>query len=262
MSSDTPSHRRTRVAVACALIALVGAPARSRAEPSQADRVQALRHIQQAEAHYRVSNYPAALASYQAAYRLDPRPDLLFNLARCHEVMAQLPEAIGHYQRYLEEKPQAEDAALVRARLESLRARRAGELARERAAPKPRAQTQQLPRGSSWRTAAGWTALGVGGASLLAGIVCGALARAKADEFTDGASQNRTYAALSEVDRAGRRYQAAQIGTLIAGGVLVAAGGGLLIFQARWRDAREARSTWIAPLLGGAQLGIAASGSF
>ncbi len=244
----------TRLAALLAWALLLAAPARAGAEPDPAARAAARRLIEQAEAHYRVSDYPAALASYRAAHRLDPRPDLLFNIARCHEVMAQLDEAIRAYERYLEEKPQAEDAALVRARIERLRSRQPA----SRLGPTAPVTTSRAP---SWQAPTGWALLGVGGASLVAGLICGGLARAKANEFEDGVKANRTYAALSEVDQAGRRYQTAQIATLVVGGVLAGAAAGVLIWDRRERLARP-RVAWLAPLLGEGGIGLGAAGRF
>jgi hypothetical protein len=135
-------------AVACWLATDAAAQARTR--PGDRQRL-AREHIARAEKQYQISNFPEALAEFQAAYRLSPRPELLFNLARCYEVMARLEEAIAYYQRYLAARPTARDRGLVEARLASLRARQQREA--EAAAPPASAgvRAQRPPPGRAPR---------------------------------------------------------------------------------------------------------------
>lgn len=64
----------------------------------------------------------AALAEFEASYRLVPRPNTLFNMAQCEERLHRYDLAISQYERYLEIAPaDAEDRDTVLATLESLR---------------------------------------------------------------------------------------------------------------------------------------------
>ena len=72
---------------------------------------------------------------------------------------------------------------------------------------------------------------GVGGVSLVAGIVCGAMASKKSNEHEDARDSGGVYDDLIEIQRAGEKYESAQIALMVAGGVLAAVGGGLLIWE-------------------------------
>ncbi|MBN2341011.1 MAG: hypothetical protein JXX29_06060 [Deltaproteobacteria bacterium] len=58
--------------------------------------------------------YEDALAQFKEAYNLSQKPAILYNLAVCHEKLKQTDHAIAYYELYLEEVPEAEDAAFVK----------------------------------------------------------------------------------------------------------------------------------------------------
>lgn len=247
-----PVHetRRTLAWIGFLVLAFIGPPARAqhRAGPAR-------RHIELGERYYRLSDYPAALREFRAAYRLDPRPDLLFNVARCHEVMANLEDAIQHYRRYLQLKPHADDREIVELRIRNLQKRvEQTAVYRERRRDAPPA-----PRPGRWRSTAGWTAVGLGVALLVTGTIFGVMAEEKASEFTSGATGGMTYTTLMEIEREGEQYQRVQVATLITGGLVAAVGGGLLLLDLR---DRRPRTGFVAPLLGAASVGLAAGGRF
>lgn len=242
--------RRTFAWIGFLVLLLIGPPAGAQHRDGRARQ-----HIELGERYYKLSDYPAALREFQAAYRLDPRPDLLFNVARCHEVMANLEDAIHYYQRYLQLKPGADDREVVELRIRNLQKR----VERTAVFHQRRRDDPPAPRPGRWRSTAGWTAVGLGVALLVTGTIFGVLAEEKASEFTSGASGGMTYTALMEIEREGEQYQRVQVGTLIAGGLVAAAGGGLLLLDLR--DRRRPRTGFVAPLIG-ASVGLAAGGSF
>jgi hypothetical protein len=64
----------------------------------------------------------AALAEFEASYRLVARPNTLFNMAQCEERLHRYDLAVQQYQHYLDTAPpEAEDRDTVMATLESLR---------------------------------------------------------------------------------------------------------------------------------------------
>ncbi len=64
----------------------------------------------------------AALAEFEASYRLVPRPNTLFNMAQCEERLHRYDLAVQQYEEYLGvAPPEAEDRDTVMATLESLR---------------------------------------------------------------------------------------------------------------------------------------------
>jgi tetratricopeptide (TPR) repeat protein len=230
----------------------------------------AKRHYNLGEQLYRTSDYAGALAEFKKSYELARKPELLFNMARCHEVLAQLEEAVAAYEAYFKERPDAPNADLVKSRLNNLRKRleakrkkdseeeklRRAEDEKLRAEEKRRAeaeqQRQQQPteRPSRWKRTAGWVTLGAGAAALVTGVVFGVMARGKAGEFEDGVGEGKLYYELDEIDGQGKRYDKAALATLIVGGVGVAAGGGLLIWD--WMSTRgERRTARLLPFAGG-----------
>ena len=90
--------------------------------------------------------------------------------------------------------------------------------------------------------------MAAGGALLITGVVLGALAQSKADEYS-----NAYYDQLQAIDEAGQRYETGQIVTLAAGGVLAAAGGGLLLYDHLTRRSDQRR---VSLRLGAARLAL------
>jgi tetratricopeptide (TPR) repeat protein len=98
-----------------------GPEARAAGEESAGDdEARAREAYAAAEEHFAAGRYREALQGFSEAYEMSGRADLLYNLAVCHERLGDAGRAAAHYRRYLEEKPDAEDAEQVRARLEKL----------------------------------------------------------------------------------------------------------------------------------------------
>jgi len=53
---------------------------------------------------YNLGEFDAALAGYRAAYKADPRPAFLFNIAQCHFGLKDYEQAIFFYEGYLREE--------------------------------------------------------------------------------------------------------------------------------------------------------------
>jgi len=62
-------------------------------------------HYDLAVALYQAQKYEEAIPEFKAAYDLDPRPGLLFNLAQSYRKAGHLREAIQYYDRYLTSDP-------------------------------------------------------------------------------------------------------------------------------------------------------------
>ncbi|MBN2529797.1 MAG: tetratricopeptide repeat protein [Deltaproteobacteria bacterium] len=65
--------------------------------------------------------YDTALAYFTDAYNLSGKPEILYNLAVCQEKLGQTDHAIAYFELYLEELPDAEDAAAVRQKVAQLK---------------------------------------------------------------------------------------------------------------------------------------------
>ncbi len=70
---------------------------------------------------FQAGKYNEALVSFTGSYNLSHEPNLLFNLGITSERLGDKERAIAYYEVYLEELPNASDAAEVKARLEKLR---------------------------------------------------------------------------------------------------------------------------------------------
>jgi tetratricopeptide (TPR) repeat protein len=116
-----------RLVAAMAGFALVLAPSLSfaQAKPASAsDQEAAKAHYLAGSAYYEQADYADAVREFNEAYRLSKRPDLLYNLAISYERLDQFDHAIDALQRYLVEKPEAQDRALIQSRIENLEKRR------------------------------------------------------------------------------------------------------------------------------------------
>ena len=82
--------------------------------------------------HFRAGHFNDAILEFNKAYRLDPNPVLVFNMARAFEELKDYDSAITFYRKYLEMAPKAEDRVAVEDTLQALEilARRASETAR------------------------------------------------------------------------------------------------------------------------------------
>lgn len=63
--------------------------------------------------HFKQHRYADAIREFNKAYRLDPNPVLVFNMARAFEELQQYESAIEYYRKYLEMSPKAPDRATV-----------------------------------------------------------------------------------------------------------------------------------------------------
>lgn len=111
--------------VAAAQEAEAGAEADAGAGAEDATMADARARLARGQALYEAEDYEGALAEFTRLYeRLEgheARPLALYNMARCHERMFAYDEAIGLYERYLDEAgPDGRYLEAVRAKLESL----------------------------------------------------------------------------------------------------------------------------------------------
>jgi tetratricopeptide (TPR) repeat protein len=103
--------------LAVALLAGALAPAAAHAD----DRAAARGHFAQAERHYQVFRWSEALAAYDAAYQASPLPEFLYNMAQCHRQLGHAAEAVELYERFLAERPDAPNRAVVEGLIADLR---------------------------------------------------------------------------------------------------------------------------------------------
>ena len=79
---------------------------------------QAKQHFRQGVAFAESGNCDGAVVEFEAAYKMIPRPNALYNIAQCQERLFRYDLAVQYYERYLREAPpEAEDRAAVSAAL-------------------------------------------------------------------------------------------------------------------------------------------------
>ncbi len=94
--------------VAIALVATAGAcssglawPGSAHAETPPTDAARAVQLNDAGSELYAAGDYAGALSAFQRAYALVPEPNLLFNIAGCHERLGQRTQAIEYYRWFL-----------------------------------------------------------------------------------------------------------------------------------------------------------------
>jgi tetratricopeptide (TPR) repeat protein len=279
------------------LVMLTLVTALPRAASGNVNREIAKKHYELGEKLYEYGDYNKALGEFNKAYDLAPIPALMFNMGRCHEKLGDLKQAVSHYQRFLAAKPNAGNRAEIEEKIKSLKAKmKAAPVVKDPApvvkdpapvvkepapvvkepAPvvKDPAPVVKEPapvvveeeddsRPHTWKWVTGWVTLGVGIAAAGGGVALGALAAKRASEFEEGRDGTETYQTLMEVDREGKEAEAAQIGLLVAGGVLTAAGVGLLLWETLTGGENEEPNTAsVTPLVGAEFWGLSARLSF
>lgn len=102
---------------ALALVALLLMPGLAQASGTGSGdaETRARQHFAEGTVAYDLGEFQKALQAYGEAYRLAPRPALLFNVAQCHRQLGQYERAAFFYRRYLYLAGQdADDAGLAR----------------------------------------------------------------------------------------------------------------------------------------------------
>lgn len=77
-------------------------------------RAEAKQHIDRAALAHKEGRYPEALDELNLAYRIEPRPDLVFAIAQIHVLLGKCSDAITLYERFLATRPDQDAAAWAR----------------------------------------------------------------------------------------------------------------------------------------------------
>jgi tetratricopeptide (TPR) repeat protein len=235
----------------------------------------ARKHYDIGKSYYEIANYAQALEEFKKAYALQPLAGLIFNMGRCYEGLGDLKQAITQYRLYLSKlPPDSANRPVVELRIKNLERRIAAEAPASKSETPPglggqvtpppggERETPPAPGPVRWKRIVGWTALGVGVASLAAGIGLGAMVRSKNDEYRDGVAAGKTYFELNQIASSGRSYQKGEIALLVVGGVVAAGGIGLVIWDAVGKRETPAKTARILPYVGGGGAGVLGSVQF
>lgn len=91
----------------------------ARAQDESTDE-QARRHFRLGQAHYENGSFLEAAHEFEQAYQLSQRPQLLYNVYVAYRDAGDLARSRDALREYLARVPEAENASMLRARLESL----------------------------------------------------------------------------------------------------------------------------------------------
>jgi tetratricopeptide (TPR) repeat protein len=241
-------------------IALVLATAPARAEPSP--KAQAKQHFKQGKALQDAGKYDDAVAEFRAAYDLDQRPEMLFNIAQVYRLGSHKQSAVDYYQQYLAAQPDGPGAGEARQWIAELTRQIEADrpLPREPATPEPpppepppRSEPETLTetRGSPPLRITGLATAGAGAIALGVGVVFGIKARSASDTISN--HQGPWTVDEQHTFEDGQRANRTMIIGYVAGGALVAAGGVLYYLGTR---------THVVPVTGVRTAGLAVQGRF
>lgn len=196
--------------------------------------------------HYEVQEYAEAIEAFKEAYKLDPRPELLYALAQAQRSSGDCRAAIRSYESFLRSDPSKSSAAAARENVDRCNA----ELAQTPVEPgttppatQPAATTPTEPVATpampSPETAAtsdeggaprpfytDWTgnALVLGGVvSMIGGGVLWTVGRGRVDD-ANGAATYDAYLAAKDDAESGESLQSMGVIGMIVGGGLIAGG--------------------------------------
>jgi hypothetical protein len=91
------------------------------AATAHADRATSLEHYEEGKQAYASGSFERALEEFDRAYQVWPAPEYLHDMAQALRRLGRCDEAIGHFVRYLDEKPDAFNRGETEERIAELR---------------------------------------------------------------------------------------------------------------------------------------------
>jgi tetratricopeptide (TPR) repeat protein len=195
---------------------------------------------------YRARKYRLAAQQFEAAYKLFPEPNLLYNAGRCYEALGQIAKAMGSYQRFLDH-PRADAATKTKARAKLAVLKSAAVAATEAKDPqggakpagtKPKAPPTRTPskadeRPSKALTYSKWIVGALGLAAAGVGTAMYMLGKKDHDEVIDAKNAARGVAGIISMTRA-RAQELVDSGDTkkLLGVILWSVGGAALVASA------------------------------
>lgn len=106
------------------VIALLALPLVALAGPKQKhkQKSEAQAHIEKATQAHEAGDFETALVELQAAYALDPQPDLLYAMGQVHVKLGECQQAIDSYEQFLATNPDSEPAAAAHEAIDTCKA--------------------------------------------------------------------------------------------------------------------------------------------
>lgn len=209
---------RVIAAAALALGFTAGALVLTAAPALAGTKEQAAEAYQEGAKAFKGKDFETALGHFDRAFKLDPSPILLYNIARCHEEMGALDPAISNFQLYLVRAPDAADREDVERRIRVMEAIKKRQAELEPAEGSP---------GDSALPVWGYSLLGAGVAAFAVGGGFGYVADTAAEEHRAAVTRAKKSSTKQDADTNSTYANA----SFVIGGVLALAGASILAWD-------------------------------
>ena len=221
-----------------------GTPGLGFAQSSSAEKVEQL--SKDATAKYREGDFNAAIELFQKAYDIEPVPNLLFNIARCHEKLENWDKAIGFYQKFVVEPDVEKDARQAAVdRIDALnevkqalaaqeRNSGTGDTVGDKQVETPPAAVESSPD-NTWS----YVMLGTGAGLIGGGVLFGVLASSKQSDF----EQSTDVGEKQDLRSSGQTFAMVADGFYITGAVVGLIG----VYMLLTADGPEQNATFVRP---------------
>lgn len=247
---------RAAALLAIACLAASAAPARAEEPvPPKARRLAAL-----GRTLHEQGEYARAIAAFQEAYVLAPRPGLLFNIAQAYRLQGNCDDAELMYRRYIAARPPAQERALAEQHLATVvRCLKQRELDRANGSLTAMAEgrgdttAERRARGRLTRRIGIGATIG-GAVALSAAAYFGIRAYNAEQEVERRYAQGTPWPDLEPIHERGERAATAGRWLAISGGATATTG---LVMILLGRRAERATPVSIVPARRGAQIGVA-----
>jgi tetratricopeptide (TPR) repeat protein len=198
--------------------------------------------VERAQRHFDLGEYDDAIAGYRAAYRADPRPALIYNLAQAYRLEGDCVTATVLYRNFVRLAPDSDYRPMAEQHLTEIaecskQRVEAGvqpvpHAERDRTFAQPAPPPETTPPSGLRRRHAGLVTAGSGLVALAMGAYFSWDATRAAREVSDGYRDGASWSELAEIDARGQRAE-------VVGGVLIAAGAaaavtGAVLYAAGW----------------------------
>lgn len=240
-------HAKTPHLARAVMALILAAPLSALAGPQEKEKAQ--EHVARAMEAHGKSDFTTALLELEAAYALDPLPDLLYAIGQVYVQLNRCPEAIEYYEKFLATKPAKQAAADTKQAIQTCQAKEPP----PPPPPDPEPQPPPPPPPVVLSTAKPWYKDPIGDALVIGGVAAGVVgaimytgARSDLDK-AETAMNIQEYDDLVDGAKSKRMYS-----VILAGGSVVLIGAGIARFMLRDGGSnQETRNVGVVPAKGG-----------
>ncbi|HVK82449.1 MAG TPA: hypothetical protein VM513_00010 [Kofleriaceae bacterium] len=219
------------------MVLAIALPAAAAAGPKE----EAQAHIGKATEAHQKSDFATALKELEAAYALDPQPELLYAIGQVYLKLDRCPDAISYYERYLATAPTLEAAGQAQEAIDACKAK----------APPPPPEEPVVPPPPPPPSTSAWYKDPVGGALVGGGVIAAAVGVVfylGAQSELDDAEQATLLPEYQDHVDSARSKRLVSVVLFGAGSAMVV--GGIVRYMTRG-DSSEATRVGVVPTSGG-----------